>query len=71
MIPLKNEDVKIIDLWSWCVDYLWLKKVKNLEILKKNNTKKQKEVFDDLAKNYAQTIESGKQFGKESLEKIK
>ena len=47
-----------------------VKKSKKSGNFKKNNTKKQKEVFDDLAKNYAQTIESGKQFGKESLEKI-
>lgn len=32
--------------------------------------KKQEHILEDVAKNYAQTVEHGKQLGKESLEKI-
>jgi len=37
---------------------------------RKTLKKKQEHVLDDVTKNYAQTIEHGKQFGKESLAKI-
>ena len=47
-----------------------VKKNKKSGDFKKITQKKQEGVFDDLTKNYAQTVEYGKQFGKESLEKI-
>lgn len=47
-----------------------VKKNKKSGDFKKTVQKKQGEVFDDLAKNYAQAVDYGKQFGKESLEKI-
>ena len=37
---------------------------------RKNFKKKQEHLIEDVAKNYAQTVEHGKQLGKESLEKI-
>lgn len=37
---------------------------------RKTLKKKQENILDDIATNYAQTIEHGKQLGKESLEKI-
>lgn len=37
---------------------------------RKTLKKKQENILDDVANNYAQTIEHGKQLGKESLEKI-
>jgi len=37
---------------------------------RKTLKKKQENILDDVAKNYAETIEHGKQLGKESLEKI-
>jgi len=37
---------------------------------RKTLKKKQENILDDVAKNYAETIENGKQLGKESLEKI-
>jgi len=37
---------------------------------KKIIKKKQGKIFDDLTKNYARTLESGKSFGTSSLEKI-
>ncbi|WP_179360448.1 SHOCT domain-containing protein [Nitrosopumilus cobalaminigenes] len=36
----------------------------------KNLKKKQEHIIEDVTKNYAQTVEQGKQIGKESLEKI-
>lgn len=47
-----------------------VKKNKKSGNFKKIIQKKQEGIFDDLTKNYAQTVEYGKQFGKESLEKI-
>jgi len=43
---------------------------KKPEGLKKTIQKKQGEILEGMAKNYAQTTEQGKQFGKDSLEKI-
>jgi len=40
------------------------------ESFRKTIKKKQENILDDVTKNYVQTIEHGKQFGKESLEKI-
>ena len=37
---------------------------------RKTNEKKQEHILDDATKNYAQTIEHGKQIGKESIAKI-
>lgn len=37
---------------------------------RKTLKKKQENILDDVANNYAETIEHGKQLGKESLEKI-
>ena len=37
---------------------------------KKTLKKKQEHIIEDVTKNYAQTVEHGKQLGKESLEKI-
>lgn len=37
---------------------------------RKTLKKKQKHILKDVTKNYAQTVEHGKQLGKESLEKI-
>jgi len=37
---------------------------------RKTLKKKQENILDEVAKNYAETIEHGKQLGKESLEKI-
>ncbi len=37
---------------------------------RKTLKKKQENILDDVANNYAQTVEHGKQLGKESLEKI-
>jgi succinylglutamate desuccinylase len=47
-----------------------IKKNKKIGDFKKTIPKKQEGFFNDLEKNYAQTIEYGKHFGKESLEKI-
>jgi len=47
-----------------------VKKNKKSDNFKKTIHKKQEELFDDLSKNYAETLKQGKQFGKESLEKI-
>ncbi|MBL7015066.1 MAG: SHOCT domain-containing protein [Nitrosopumilus sp.] len=47
-----------------------VKKNKKSENFKKTIYKKQEEIFDDLSKNYTETVKHGKQFGKESLEKI-
>jgi len=45
------------------------KKVKS-ENFRNTLKKKQENILDDVAKNYVQTVEHGKQLGKESLEKI-
>ena len=47
-----------------------VKKNKQTDGFKKIIQEKQEEIFDDLTKNYNQTVEHGKQFGKESLKKI-
>ena len=47
-----------------------VKKNKETDGFKKIIQEKQEEIFDDLTKNYNQTVEHGKQFGKESLKKI-
>lgn len=47
-----------------------VKKNKKSDNFKKTIHKKQEELFDDLSKNYIETVKHGKQFGKESLEKI-
>ena len=47
-----------------------VKKNKQTDGFKKIIQEKQQEIFDDLTKNYNQTVEHGKQFGKESLKKI-
>ncbi len=50
----------------------WLCMVKKSKKSKyfKKIVQKNQEIFDDLTKNYSQTVESGKQLGKDSLEKI-
>ena len=45
------------------------KKIK-LDSSKRNLKKNQETVIDNLTKNYVQTLEHGKDFGKESLDKI-
>ena len=40
------------------------------ENVKKTIKKKQEHILDDITKNYVQTVEHGKQLGKESLSKI-
>ena len=45
------------------------KKTKS-ENFRKNLKKKQEHILEDVEKNYAQTVEHGKQLGKESLDKI-
>ena len=47
-----------------------VKKNKKSENFKKTIHKKQEEVFNDLSKNYNETLKHGKQLGKESLDKI-
>lgn len=47
-----------------------VKKNKKSENFKKTIHKKQEEVFNDLSKNYNETLKHGKQFGKESLVKV-
>ena len=47
-----------------------VKKNKKTDGFKKIIQEKQEEIFDDLTKNYNQTVEHGKQLGKESLKKI-
>jgi hypothetical protein len=47
-----------------------VKKNKKNDGFKKIIQEKQEEIFDDLTKNYNQTVEHGKQLGKESLKKI-
>ena len=47
-----------------------VKKNKKTDGFKKIIQEKQEEIFDDLTKNYNQTVEYGKEFGKESLKKI-
>ena len=47
-----------------------VKKNKQTDGFKKIIQEKQEEIFDDLTKNYNQTVEHGKQFGTESLKKI-
>ena len=46
-----------------------VKKTKS-QNFRKTFKKKQENILDDVTKNYAQTVEHGKQFGKESLAKI-
>ena len=45
-------------------------KKENPQDFKKSLKDKQERIIEDVAKNYVQTIEHGKQLGKESLEKI-
>lgn len=45
-------------------------KKEELENFRNIFKKKQAHILDDVTKNYAQTVEYGKQLGKESLEKI-
>ena len=47
-----------------------VKKKEKSQNFRKNLKEKQEHIIEDVTKNYVQTIEHGKQIGKESLEKI-
>ncbi|MCH9658254.1 SHOCT domain-containing protein [archaeon] len=47
-----------------------VKKKEKSQNFRKNFKEKQEQIIEDVSKNYVQTVEHGKQLGKESLEKI-